>query len=66
MLTEFKSMWDGLFGRIDFAKHRIDLINDKVSLVHSTQYRAGPTARQFGAVGLYKSLAEKVIELATT
>lgn len=47
MLMEFKSFWNGCIEHINVSKHRINLTNDKVRLVHSARYQAGPVARQF-------------------
>lgn len=65
MLNEFQSMCDGYIWSMNVPKHRIDLLNDKKRPVHSTPYRAGPTAEQLTAAEASRMLAENVMEPLT-
>lgn len=66
MLEDFEGMWDGHQGRMNVSKHRINLLNDEVSPVHSASYSAGPTARKFVAAKIDRIIPEKYIEAVTT
>lgn len=57
MLTEFETMWGGHLGRMNVAKHCVEVLGDGVKLVHSTLSPATPTAEQSAA---------SVIRLMTT
>lgn len=58
-------MWDGHLGRINIAKHRIEL-EPKSNPVHLAPYRAGPTVREFQVHEIEKMLSKKVNEPAQT
>lgn len=60
MLTKYKSIWDGQFGRINVSKHHNSLINIEVQLVYTVPNRARPTARQFTAAAINLMTAEKM------
>lgn len=66
MLSEFEHMWDRHLGRINAAKHRIELNDRNTAPVHSTPYRAGPKTRGFERVKIDKMLVGNIIEPAQT
>lgn len=59
-------MLDGQLRCINVTKHRVNLLNDDLRLVHSAPYRTRPTARKFDAAKMAKMVTEKVSETATT
>lgn len=65
MLMGFESMSDGHLRPISVSKKRTDLINDKVRPVHTTLYRAGSIAKQFGAAEINPVFAERIAKQAT-
>lgn len=56
----------GHLGLINVAKHLIDLLNVGVGTVHSTRYRAGPTARKFSTTEIFQVTTKKVSKPAST
>lgn len=59
-------MWDGHFGLITASGNSIKMASDDVKFVHSAPYQAGPTARQFTANEIDRTLKERIIESSTT
>lgn len=47
MPTELESMWDGHFGWICVANHRVKLVDGETKPVSLAPYRAGPKSREF-------------------
>lgn len=64
MLPEFQAIWDGHDGRINVAKHRIELLKDTDKPIHSAHYRVGRKTSEFEKVKIDKMLAQKVVERA--
>lgn len=42
LLSEFQHMWDCCLGRVNTAKHQIELLEPSTRLIHSAIYRADP------------------------
>ena len=61
MLGEFEEMWNGRLGRIDAAKHRIQL-TPEARPVFQAPYRAGQKAREFVKEEVTRMLRDGVIE----
>lgn len=53
-------MWYGHIGRKNVAKHRIELLNDKVRPVQSALFCMGQKTREFEQVEIYKMVKQKV------
>lgn len=51
---------------MNVSKHLIDLLNDKVKLVHSTTYQAGPTAKQLAVVEIDPVIDDIFIDQVAT
>lgn len=62
MLSELKSMWDGQLGRVDTAKHHIEILSPDTARVHSASYRAGTKIREFVKAKTEKMLAKKIVK----
>lgn len=58
MLTESLSMWDVHLGRINAAKHQVQLLKDNTQPIHSAPYRAGQKTREFKKSEFEKMLAQ--------
>ena len=64
MLSEFKDMWSGRFGKIDATKHRIELKPGAMP-IYQALYQAGPAAREKEKKEIDRMLRAGVIETAT-
>lgn len=47
MLADFELMWDGHLGRINIAKHRLELSQGDSKRTHSASFRARLIAQKF-------------------
>lgn len=59
-------MWVGHLGRINIAKHRIEILSPGTAPVHLAPYRAGPKTLEFKKVKTDKMLSDSVIDLSQT
>lgn len=66
LLEEFEDIWDGHHRRTNTRKHRIELTDNDIRLVHNAPYRASPKARKFAATENDRVQQENVIEPAAT
>lgn len=66
MVGEFEIMWDRHLERVNVAKHRLDLLNEDVRMVHSALYRARSTMMKFAVANNGWMIIEKVIKSGTT
>lgn len=62
MLPEFQYMCNGSLGRINTAKHRIELLGPSTRPVHSAPYCAGLNTRTLEKTEKDKMLKENVIK----
>ena len=61
MLSEFKNMWSGCFGKVDTTKHRMEMKSDGRP-IYQEPYRAGPIAREKEKKEIDRMLRAGVIE----
>lgn len=59
-------MWDGRWGLINTAKHRLELLKLVPRPVHSAPYREGPKNHKFEKTEIDKMLDESITEPAQT
>lgn len=59
-------MWDLRLAKISTRKHRIELLDNKTTLVQSAPYCAGTKTHGFGATETIKMFEDNVIEPAKT
>lgn len=64
MLTEFKTMWDGIFGKINVTKRHLKFFEDEARSVVSAQNCAGVKTMLLERVGIDRIHAHNVIEPA--
>lgn len=64
MLSDFGFTQEGHRGRINSAKHRIELSSADEKPIHSAPYQAGPKVRDFEKNEFDKMLSDAVIEPA--
>lgn len=59
LLSDLDLMWGERFGRVNTARHRIELTFTYICQVHSASYWASPAARQFTVWEIQKMFPEK-------
>lgn len=66
MMTGFESKSEGHLGRINDAKHHIELSSDKIRPIHCVTYKAGPRARESEITEIDRMIKMGVIDRAET